>query len=211
MNRRDATLPDSDELIAQAQDILGDVDSYAHNCHGASLALVRAGIAPKCRVARGSCQGVGGQHSWVVLGMDCYNTKATIIDPTLWSYCSDVHGIYVGDQRKHSHRPHGAGSIWKDTAGYPPFAGDLRGIPLAVSVSRRAMSFLSILAPDGHLDRRQWSFLASAPVGGWPAVEIITAMDDTPTLSPLVPIDRLGMLTDRNPGGLYLPTAGAER
>jgi hypothetical protein len=28
-------------------------------------------------------------------------------------------------------------------------------------------------------------------------------MDDTEALRALVPIDRLGMLTDRNPGGLY--------
>jgi hypothetical protein len=31
-------------------------------------------------------------------------------------------------------------------------------------------------------------------------------MDDTPDLEALVPIDLLGMLTDRNPGGLYLPS-----
>lgn len=28
-------------------------------------------------------------------------------------------------------------------------------------------------------------------------------MNDTPALSAVVPIDRIGMLTDRNPGGLY--------
>lgn len=58
----------------------------------------------------------------------------------------------------------------------------------------------------GPLDRRAWHLLASqAPVLGWPAAEIIAAMDDTEELSAFVPIDRLGMLTDRNPGGLYLP------
>lgn len=39
----------------------------------------------------------------------------------------------------------------------------------------------------------------------WPAAEIIAAIDDTKALSALVPIDILGMLTDRNPSGLYLP------
>jgi hypothetical protein len=38
---------------------------------------------------------------------------------------------------------------------------------------------------------------------GFPAGEFLAAMDDTPATSALVPIDRLGMLTDRNPGGLY--------
>ena len=42
-----------------------------------------------------------------------------------------------------------------------------------------------------------------APVEDWPAGEIFAAMDDTEGLKALVPIDKLGMLTDRNPGGLY--------
>lgn len=61
----------------------------------------------------------------------------------------------------------------------------------------------------GPLDRPGWMRLASCPVGGWPAAEVLAAMDDTPALQTLVPIDRLGMLTDRNPGGLYL--AGKEK
>jgi hypothetical protein len=45
---------------------------------------------------------------------------------------------------------------------------------------------------------------------GWPSSEIIAAMDDTDELRALVPIDILGMVTDRNPGGLYLSeTEGA--
>jgi hypothetical protein len=45
--------------------------------------------------------------------------------------------------------------------------------------------------------------LANAPVEGWPAREILTAMAATPRLAACVPIDILGMVTDLNPKGLY--------
>lgn len=109
--------------------------AFRFRCHEASLALVRSGVLPEgARVARGSCPGVGGQHSWVVLGGDCYDRKAQVIDPTLWCYDNAVR------------------EIWK-----------------------------------GRAD------------------EIIGAMYDDERLSALVPIDIVGMITDRNPGGLYLP------
>jgi hypothetical protein len=38
---------------------------------------------------------------------------------------------------------------------------------------------------------------------GWPAAEIIGPMRDTRELRTTVPIDIAGMITDRNPGGLY--------
>jgi hypothetical protein len=47
--------------------------------------------------------------------------------------------------------------------------------------------------------------LLGSPVHGWPAAEIVAAIADTPSLAAYVPIDLLGMLTDRNPGKLYLP------
>jgi hypothetical protein len=48
--------------------------------------------------------------------------------------------------------------------------------------------------------------VSHAPVLGWPAGEIIEAVCDTPGLGEvIVPVDRIGMLTDRNPDGLYLP------
>jgi hypothetical protein len=176
-----------------AMKILKPLSQYHHDCHGASLALVRAGIGT--RVARGFCEGVGSQHSWVVIGDNCYDTQATIIDPTLWSYRKDVKGIYVGSQKKYSHTPHGQGSIWD--WGKPVAQG---GKPVKLEpkspLSLAAKEFLSMIEP---LDHHGWGILASAPVQGWPAAEIIAAMDDTESLSALVPIDRLGMLTDRNP------------
>jgi hypothetical protein len=53
-------------------------------------------------------------------------------------------------------------------------------------------------------DRQGWSVLAHAPVGGWPAGEIIDAMCES-GLDAVIPIDIVGMVTDRNPQGLYLP------
>jgi hypothetical protein len=158
---------------------------------------VRNGIGD--RVARGFCDGVGGQHSWVVIGGDCYNPKA-IVDPTLWSYRDDVRGIYVGSTSTYRHRPHGAGSIWDYGK---PVRGSGKIIQLTPSrpLSRFALSFLELVEP---LDHAGWSHLAHAPVEGWPAGEILAAIDDTEELAALVPIDRLGMLTDRNPGNLYL-------
>jgi hypothetical protein len=186
-------------LTTASELVLGDLSTWAYQCHAASITLVKALSRPS-RVARGTCPGVGGQHSWVVLGDDCYDESAIIIDPTLWSYRDDVDGIYIGPASVHGHRPHGHGTIWRYGRPADP-TGPV--IELARPVSRSARDFLSIAAPQG-LDRQGWAVLANSPIGGWPAGEIIAAMDDTPELSELVPIDRLGMLTDRNPQGLYL-------
>lgn len=75
-------------------------------------------------------------------------------------------------------------------------------IKLAVPVSREAELFLDLCGP---LDQKGWAELIHSPVEGWPAAEIIAAVDDTPELSTLIPVDILGMLTDRNPQGVYLP------
>lgn len=186
------------ELVRQATRALKPLKKWAQRCHGASVALVRAGVGT--RVARGFCEGVGGQHAWVVVGYDCYDPKALIIDPTLWSYRDDVKGIFIGTSTKYGHTPHGAGSIWD--WGKPVADGGLTvRLTPKTPLSIMAREFLGFIEP---LDRAGWGRLAGAPIGGWPAAEIIAAMDDTEQLSALVPIDRLGMLTDRNPGGLYL-------
>lgn len=177
-------------------------EQWAHQCHGVSLGIVQSGLIPgPCRVARGSCDGVPAQHSWIVVGVDCYAQPTEIIDPTLGSYRDDVDGIWYGTNRTYNHTPHGAGNIW--AAGRPPQpTGPV--LELAETLSRPATEFLKIAAPDG-LDRNGWAVLAHLPVGGWPAAEIIDAMASTPPLAPLIPVDVLGMLTDRNPGGNYLP------
>lgn len=188
------------ELLKRCEATLGPIGDWYHNCHGASLALVNAGLAT--RVARGWCEGVLGQHSWAVIGNDCYDRRATIIDPTLWSYTDKVDGIYIGTAVKHQHTPHGSGLIWD-------WGRPRRGIgPVVLLTPKQPLSIVAedFIALLGPLDRYGWSVLANqAPVQGWPAGEIFSAMDDTKELAAVVPIDKLGMLTDRNPNGLYLP------
>ena len=182
----------------RALEVLDPLDQWKHNCHGASLALVKSAIGG--RVARGWCLGVMSQHSWVVLG-DCYDYKAVIIDPTLWSYDPKVKGVWVGTLAHGKHKPHGVGSIWAYGKPAPPVDAPIKLRPKK-PLSGNAQFFLALVGP---LDYRGWGTLANGPMEDWPAGEILAAMDDTPALSALVPVDKLGMLTDRNPGGLYLP------
>ena len=191
------------ELAAWAEEVLAPLDDWAAQCHAASLKLVRQGEFA-CRVARGACRGVGGQHSWVVLGddcYDCYDERATIIDPTLWSYDDTVSGIWVGTYRDGRHTPHGKGSIWQWGRPDKP-TGPIVTLTPRQSFSPTAQDFLELLGP---LDFKGWAMLAHAPVEHWPAGEIIAAINSTEGLSALVPIDILGMTTDLNPKGLYLP------
>lgn len=169
-------------------------------CHVVSLGIVRSGVIDGARVARGWCDGVRSQHSWIVVG-DPYDRDAPIVDPTLWAYRDDVRGIWVGTQRTGWHVPHGAGSIWE--WGRPGHTGgDTIDVDTS-GLSERARDFLAMVLP---LDWGGWNMLlAHAPVNGWPAAEITEWADDQPELRGITPIDRLGMLTDRNPNRLYLP------
>jgi len=176
---------------------LGDLQEWNHNCHMASIHLVKRGIG--YRVARGFCAGVGlRQHSWVVCGPDCYDLKATIIDPTLWSWRGDVHGPFIGSPNVYNHKPHGYGNIWK--VGKPiPGSGKPIKLKPKHPFSEVALTFLDMIGP---MDVMGWKRLSDFPVQGWPSTEIISAIQDT--LPGIVSIDILGMLTDRNPQGLYL-------
>lgn len=189
------------EAKREAERSLGPLDHWYHKCHAASIEVVNDASFPfEARVARGFCEGVGGQHSWIVLGMDCYDKGALIIDPTLWSYDDSVEGIWTGNMRIGRHRPHGSGNIFKYGK---PASGD--GEPITLDApeggwSDEAELFIDLIGP---MDETGWRGLANFPVEGWPAAEIIGAIaDEWPAV---VPIDILGMLTDRNPGGLYLP------
>lgn len=192
-------------IAAMVEETLAPLDRWAGQCHAASVELMRSGQFGVCRVARGSADGVAAQHSWLVLGDDCYADNATIIDPTLWSYDKTVKGVWVGGYRDGRHRPHGKGSIW--SWGRPDAAtGPVIELTPRQPFSQDARDFLELLGP---LDMRGWAQLAHAPVEGWPAGEIIDALCENPILKAHVPIDIVGMLTDRNPGGLYLPPNGS--
>ena len=186
--------------IAEILEVLDPLETWAQQCHAASLHLVRSGVLGPSRVARGACKGVGGQHSWVVLGDDCYDPRAKIVDPTLWSYDPAWESVYVGSMRDGLHRPFGTGRIWE--WGRPnPASGPVVELTPRKPWSGAARAFLDLLGP---LDREGWIMLGHAPVQGWPAGEIIDAMCES-GLGGYVPIDIRGMITDRNPKGLYLP------
>lgn len=203
-----STLADLVDEQAVARIIGAPFEMSARNCQEVSLAIVRSGLLSVARVARGTCRGVDGHHSWVVVGTDCYATGVPIIDPTLWSYDPAVTGVWHGVSANNGrHVPHGGhSSIW--TLGPPARATgpEVRLTP-QTPLSANAQRFVDVVGP---LDLRGWMLLANAPVLGWPAAEILAAMDDTSELAALVPIDRLGMLTDRNPGGSYL-AGGADQ
>jgi hypothetical protein len=187
----------SADRVAEAIGI--PIPQWAHQCHMVSLAIVKARLFPiDTRVARGGCQGVPSQHSWVVLGDDC---DAMVLDPTLWSYVPGTPILWVGFTDERPHVPHGSGSLWD--YGKPQTTG---GEPIELTpkrpLSRDALDLLEMIGP---LDRRGWGMLANAPVGGgWPAAELFAAMDDTREVRAAIPIDVLGMITTRNPSGLYL-------
>ena len=190
----------TDDEHAIAEKIGIDFPDWAHQCHVVSLRIVKARIFPYARVARGWTDGVISQHSWVSLHHDVYNGRGILVDPTLWSYDRSVDGIWVGRPGKR-HFPHGSGNIW--TYGAPAsFGGEPVELTPGTPLSRPAAAFLEAVGP---LDRRGWAnFVSNFPMQGWPAAEIIAAVDDTPQLSAYIPVDILGMLTDRNPRGLYL-------
>lgn len=205
------------EAVAEMIDLPREL--WHHQCHAVSYAIVQALPHGAARVARGWARGVGQNHSWVVLGMDCYDRDATIVDPTIQTYVDSIEEIVVQRNDGRTHRlPGGEGVLMMWGC---PTPGDGPVIELTPSTpwSGDAQTFLRLFARTvggkvshaepsvPNFDRRAWStMLSEAPMRGWPAGEFIAAMKDTPEVSALVPIDLEGMLTDRNPGEVYLRT-----
>jgi hypothetical protein len=176
---------------------------WASRCHEISGELLNTGLFGPGRIARGWANGVRGQHSWIVLGEDVYAEENVWVDPTLnhWRGKPDK-GISVNlaERLLPFQAPHGYGQIY---AAQKPrsWGGPVVALTPSSELSEAAEGFLELLGP---LDRRGWMQLASGPMQGWPAGEIIAAIDDTKRLKAVVPIDILGMLTDRDPAGIYL-------
>lgn len=194
------------EMLAQlfADKIGIPLDEWYGACHRVSLAIVKAGLlhgpsGARVRVARGWTERVSGQHSWISLG-DPYNPQTRYVDPTWWCWTeTDRQLIWSGEAEGSGHTPHGAGSIWD--YGKPVHqGGETISLTPDTPLSGPARRFLDMLGP---LDAKGWMVLGNAPVGGWPAAEVFTAMSQTPLLGEFVPIDVRGMLTEENPGGLY--------
>jgi hypothetical protein len=175
-------VPEIDTLPAQTRSerilaVLAGTDTHVKDCHGASLKLVQSGIfGVKARVARGWCDGVAGQHSWVAVSGDCYDVKGEIVDPTLHQYRPDVDAVdWRGTISMPGwHRPHGFGSLF-DVARPYNHGGEVIELDPS-TLSRSARTFLEVLGP---LDAQGWIQRA------------------------FIPIDIVGMLTDINPGGFY--------
>lgn len=202
MNRA-PDLPMPEDVATLMRRIDYPLDRVAHQCHAVSLAIVKSGIFPGARVARGYAVGVTGQHSWVVadFGPDgVYDENAHIIDATLWSYDETVTRVWQGTYRDDKHRPHGWGYAFNAPMPYN-HGGDEVRLTVNFPMSAEASQFIRELGP---LDYAGWQMVASLPVFGWPAAEVIRAMCETKAVSILVPVDIEGHLTDRNPGGLYL-------
>lgn len=189
------------DIFAEAIGIVPDL--WYGKCHEISLAIVQSGVLGEfARVARGTCDRYFGQHSWISLG-DPYNPDTRYLDPTSWTFQESEPVIWSGRARGSGRMPKGGDmTIWDWGRPDDPI-GPIIELTPDFELSDAAQFFLSpkMLGP---LDRQGWATLSSAPVLGWPAGEIFAAMDDTPELSALVPIDILGMTTDRNPCDLYL-------
>lgn len=190
----------SADLLRNIEAHIGGLKKWKHNCHAASLAIVKTGLlGPMARVARGWCIGVTSQHSWVVIG-DPYDPDTVILDPTRWSYTHTPPKMIVTTADDPRYMPHGRGSIWDAGRPTPRIGPEIK----LKGLSARARSFIHEASDGRGLDRAGWMTLGNSPMGGWPAKEIITAMYRHKNLGHLVPIDVVGMVTDENPGGLYM-------
>lgn len=189
------------DLDGIAEAIGVPVEEWPGNCHSVSLAILRTDLLGKGRIARGVAEKVMSQHSWIVLGDDCYSRDAWIADATRWRALGRDPEIEIVKNRI-EHIPHGSGSVW--SFGRPHNAAGLDDEIRLESFDELSTAAKFFLRMVGPLDRRGWMQLVSGPVEGWPAGEIIEAIIDDPQLGPAIPpIDVVGMLTDRNPGGLY--------
>lgn len=210
-------------LMAEAEEallehsVLRDKRERAHQCHAVSVALARSGHFPGARVARGSHPEVPGQHSWLVVPSEecdewtplAYDRAAWVIDATLWSYSEHRPSVWVGRNDMAEHVPHGYASIFMTGM---PVPGD--GAPIEIPADVLTAEAVAFLRRLGPLDALGWGRLFAGGMLGWPSVEIVKAAAHMDSLRAFVPIDIRGMLTDDNPGGLYLATgrvtAGSE-
>lgn len=187
-------LPDIEEAIGIP------AAHWGGRCHEISLQILRTGMFGAGRVARGTAEHVPGQHSWIILGHDCFSEKAIIVDPTWWFYRGDERpAIWVGYNNRRSHYPHGGTSIWSYGRPQEP-TGPVIELAGYDELSYEAKRFLRLL---GQLDWRGWAQLSGGPLLGWPAGEIIAAIYRTPSIMAAPPIDAVGMTTDLNPRNLY--------
>ena len=155
------------------------------------------------------CSGVGSQHSWVVLSGrpgSMFEKKVPILDPTLWTYRDDVEGLYFNTAGGTPwHTPKGAGDLWDFSC--PQSVGGDELIPRE-PITGGATAFLAFLKAQvgGPLSYGWWMrFFSQCPMANPPILrELIDACYRDERIRGTIPIDIVGMLTDHNPGGLYM-------
>lgn len=185
-------------------------NGWHNNCHAVSLAFLRKGLV-EGRVARGSAEGVG-VHSWIVLAQEpgvkpnCYLDTAQILDPTIHCWHPGMEPLWQGIMADGMHHLPGRDSIWNHGC---PLPGD--GPPLELVVpdgpdpmGRRAFLKLLETTGGGPVTMETFRALYHGPLQGWPAGALLDLLlDQHPDFETWVPIDVVGMLTERNPDGLY--------
>lgn len=174
---------------------------WQNRCHEISLALLKSNLfdGVEARMARGAGMHIGSQHSWIVTGRDVYDDKAIVVDPT-WSSTVMSKPLVMFVPNLTAHRPHGYGEFEK----YPPHGdGEEIGPP---DPSQRLSDWIKVarLANGEPLDLKFWVGMVHGPMLGWPSAEVVDWLCSVSTMVAFVPIDLQGMLTDRNPNGLYL-------
>ena len=141
----------SGDLKAQVAAVLDPLSDYDRQCHVASIKVVRAGLA--VRVARGFCQGVGSQHSWAVLGEDCYAPDVQIIDPTRWSFTDDEPEIGLCDEWEAEDDYDKGGQRLRAALMTPPPPWDPAARTVSLSVPKGSdleMTLNTLLGEDQH-------------------------------------------------------------
>lgn len=196
--------------VVEAVGFKNDPKDWGGHCHLVSHLLVRSGLlgepGPHCRVVRGGGAGIGGQHSWVVVG-DPLEPTSVLIDPTAygWGAADDLVVTTVGDKRytAHGYDPRSIWDFGRPTGCTPEDAWEVT--PPEGGWSESAQTFLDILGP---LDLDGWAELAHYPMGAWPSREIIKAIIRDPGMigdraSVRLPIDVASLRGDLNLKELY--------
>lgn len=184
---------------AVIEEAIGPIEKFHHQCHAASLALVKSGVLPgkNWRVARGWSRGIGGQHSWAVQG-DPYARSSRVVDITMWSYQRHIAKIYC-PKNLYDHEPHGYGYLVPQVIERPSIP-EVTDLPLE-RLSDETLEWLQMRYPNG-IGMQDLNRLVNGPMLAWNSREFIGALSLS-RYKQFVPIDIRGMLTDENPGGLY--------
>lgn len=200
------------------------------SCHADSLSLVRSGVLSRFgepgkayQVVRGWSMPIcSSQHSWVVIGDPLGVAGAIVIDVTRASYLRhEPQEVWVGryGPKYAEYLPHGIalnddGNKRVDLVDFGRIMPSKTEEVYPLSAEPRTDMARAILRlMDAHkFSRFDWGRVASRlPLTGWgkpgthyeTIADIFETMCEDPNLELLIPVDRLGHVTDLNPSELY--------